>query len=143
MGDDEGSFGEAASDQLANEGLPEAGLESSGAQEAPVLFAQECMTFYDTPATDPDSRRVTVNVVLDGSDDEGYTYCAVTIRPPRVRTSTTTPRSTSSWAAKTRVASTYFGRPARCSPLARRGRVRTATGLSDPGPCRGFPPLFI
>jgi hypothetical protein len=47
----EGSLGEAASDQLANEGLPEDGLASSGAQEAPVFVAPEGLTFYDVPAT--------------------------------------------------------------------------------------------
>jgi hypothetical protein len=82
LGGDEGSLGEAASDQLANEGLPEDGLESSGAQEAPVFLAPEGLTFYDVPATDPDGRGATVTVVLNGSDDEGYAYCAVAIRPP-------------------------------------------------------------
>ena len=33
------------------------------------------------PATDPDGRGATVTVVLNGSDDGGYTYCAVAIRP--------------------------------------------------------------
>jgi len=33
------------------------------------------------PATDPDGRGATLTVVLNGSDDGGYTYCAVAIRP--------------------------------------------------------------
>ncbi len=33
-------------------------------------------------ATDPDGRSATVLVTLNGSDDEGHTYCAVSIRLP-------------------------------------------------------------
>jgi hypothetical protein len=82
LGGDEESLGETASDPLENEGLPEDGLESSSAQEAPVFLAPEDLTFYDVPATDLDGRGATVTVVLNGSDDEGYAYCAVAIRPP-------------------------------------------------------------
>jgi hypothetical protein len=74
LGGDEGSLGEAATVQLANEGLPEGGLESSGAQEAPVFLVPEGLTFYDVPDTDPDGRGAIVTVVLKGGDDEGYTY---------------------------------------------------------------------
>jgi len=38
--------------------------------------------FYDAPATGPHGRRVTVTVILNGSDDEGYTFCAVAVTPP-------------------------------------------------------------
>src|SRR5215213_4140766 len=41
LGGDEGSLGEAATDQLANECLPEGGLESSGAQVAPIFLIPE------------------------------------------------------------------------------------------------------
>jgi len=41
LGGDEGSLGEAATDQLANECLPEGGLESSGAQVAPIFLVPE------------------------------------------------------------------------------------------------------
>jgi len=37
---------------------------------------------YDAPATGPDGRRVTVTVILNGSDDEGYTYRAVAVTAP-------------------------------------------------------------
>ena len=46
-------------------------------------MAPEGLTFYDVPATDPEGRGVTVAFVLNGGDDEGYTSCAVAVRPPR------------------------------------------------------------
>jgi hypothetical protein len=39
----------------------------------PSFVASEGLTFYDVPATDPDGCGVTVAVVLNGGDDEGYT----------------------------------------------------------------------
>ena len=34
------------------------------------------------PATDPDGRGVTATVILNGSEDEGYTYCPVAVKSP-------------------------------------------------------------
>ncbi len=68
LGDDEATFGEAAEEGLEAEGLPEGGIDASGAQQASVLFAPEGLSFYDVPATDPEGTDVTVTVGLSGDE---------------------------------------------------------------------------
>ena len=40
-------------------------------------------SFYDVPATDPEGCGYATAFVRNGGDDEGYTLCAVAVRPPR------------------------------------------------------------
>jgi hypothetical protein len=104
LGGNEGSLGEAATDQLANDGLPEGGLESSGAQVAPVFLVPEGLTFYDVPAADPDGRGAWPSS-LRAATTKATPTSAPRPSDRQEPTYTTPPPSSSLWAAKPRAGS--------------------------------------